>query len=268
MFLIAALAIATSSTPSCCQAMADLALDPAFLALHEAPLQEDFTPKYGHMIPVNGVSEFVVPANDGSRGAVIMVHEFWGLNNQIKETAEKLHEDTGFGVVAVDLYDGQVATTPEAAGQLMHAVNADKAKAQIKATIDAVLHHELVGKGITKIGTIGYCFGGGWSLQAALSNNHAVKACVMYYGFPELDLHRLNELHAPLLGFFGSQDKGITPVVVEKFKTALNADHKDFEIHSYDAPHAFANPSNPHYNKEATADSWAKTVAFFKELLS
>src|SRR5579862_5312504 len=105
MFLIAAFAIvASSSTPTCCQAMANLSLDPAFLALHETPIQEDFTPKYGHMIPVAGVSDFVVPANDGSRGAVIMFHEFWGLNNQIKETAEKLHEDTGYGVVAVDLY--------------------------------------------------------------------------------------------------------------------------------------------------------------------
>jgi len=267
MLLIALLAIATGTTPSCCQGMAALTLDPNFRALHELPVQESFTPKYGEMKPVGGMNAFVTPASDGSHAAVIMFHEWWGLNNQIRETAEKLHEDTGVGVVAVDLYDGKVASSTDEAGQLVRSVNAGAARKKVDAVISAILHDNLVGKHISRIGTIGYCFGGGWSLQTALSDNNKVRACVMYYGYPELDLGRLRALKAPLLGFFGSQDKGITPAIVDKFKDALTADHKNFEIHSYDAPHAFANPSNPHFNKEATEDAWERTVAFVKKEL-
>ena len=256
-----------SQTPTCCQAMANMATDPKFIALHEAPIQEDFTPKYGHMMEIAGGNDFVVPANHGKHGAILLVHEWWGLNNQIKQTAEKLHEDTGLGVVAIDLYGGKVASKPADAGQYMKSVNEDNARHQMADTITAILHQDVVGKGIRHIGTVGYCFGGGQSLQAALDGGAEIQACVMYYGYPELDAARVEKLHAPLLGFFGSQDQGITPAKVDQFKQVLTQDHKHFQIFSYDAPHAFANPSNPHYNREATADSWKKTIAFFKEKL-
>ncbi len=249
--------------------MAALGADPVFLALHETPLQTDFTPKYGQMVSVGGTPAFVVPASKGVHGGIVLFHEFWGLNNQIKETAEKLHEDTGGdGVVAVDLYGGKIGATAAEAGQLMQRVNTDNAKMQIEETVRAIGEQGLLGGEIHRIGTIGYCFGGGWSLQTALSNNDAISACVMYYGSPELDLQRLSDLKAPLLAFYGTQDPRLNPPLVEKFKKALEADHKKFQIFSYDAPHAFANPSNPHFNKEATEDSWKKTIAFFDKYLN
>jgi carboxymethylenebutenolidase len=148
----------------------------------------------------------------------------------------------------------------------MKAVNATSAQIQIDATLDAI-NRGLLGQHVDRIGTIGYCFGGGWSLQTALNDNEKIKACVMYYGFPEQNLDRLDALKAPLLGFFGTQDPRINPKVVGKFKSDLNTEHKEFYIFSYDAPHAFANPSNPHFNKQATEDSWKKTIAFFKRHL-
>lgn len=273
--LVLGLSIASPSStslqrpvPTCCQAMAELALDPKFIALHEAPEQTDFRPRLGHMAMVAGANDFVVPAKHGSHGAIILVHEWWGLNNQIKQTAERLRRDTGFGVVAIDLYGGKVTNDPQQAGQYMRSVDESKARDLLQATIHEVLRDDVVGASIRKVGTIGYCFGGGQSLQAALDAGQEVQACVMYYGYPELDANRLDKLQAPLLGFFGTQDQGITPAKVDQFKQVLAQDNKEFKIYSYDAPHAFANPSNPHYNKEATADSWKKTVEFFKRNLS
>jgi carboxymethylenebutenolidase len=264
MIILALLALRLSSTPTCCQAMAALTLDPSFVALHESPLQVDFTPKYGHMEDVAGVQDFVIPAKKGSHGAVLMFHEFWGLNNQIKMTAEKLHAETGFGVIAVDLYGGKIYTDPKEASTAMRDLNEGDATKQIASTIVAVLKNHILGDSVENLGTIGYCMGGGYSLETALIGAGAIKACVMYYGHPEQDQTRLTRLQAPLLGFFGTQDKGITPAMVDQFKADLKTDGKDFHIYSYDAPHAFANPSNPHFNKEATEDSWKKTVSFFK----
>jgi carboxymethylenebutenolidase len=247
--------------------MANLMLDPAFVALHETPLQVDFTPKYGSMQDVAGAQDFVIPAKKGSHGAVLMFHEFWGLNNQIKMTAEKLHEETGFGVIAVDLYGGKVFTSAKDASEAMRAVNQTEADKQIAGTIDAIFSSHILGDSVRKLGTIGYCFGGGYSLETALEDDGAISACVMYYGHPEQDLTRLSRLQAPLLGFFGAQDTGITPAIVDRFKADLKTDGKDYRIYSYDAPHGFANPSNPRYNKAATEDSWKKTISFFKSNL-
>jgi len=266
MIILALLALRLSSTPTCCQAMAALTLDPNFVALHESPLQVDFTPKYGHMEEVAGAQDFVIPAKKGSHGGVLLFHEFWGLNNQIKMTAEKLHAETGFGVIAVDLYGGKVYTDPKEASTAMRDLNEGEANKQITDTILAILEKDkhILGESVENIGTLGYCMGGGFSLETALNDETAVKACVMYYGHPEQDQTRLSRLQAPLLGFFGTQDKGITPALVDQFKADLKTDGKDAHIYSYDAPHGFANPSNPKFNKEATADSWKKTVSFLK----
>ena len=253
--------------PPCCVGMNILADSAAFRALHEPPVQVDFTPEYGHMESIAGAADFVVPPAHGDHSAVLLFHEWWGLNNQIKMTAEKLHEATGVGVVAIDLYGGKVTDKPDEAGQIMQHVDSDAAAKLVRATVNAMADGSAFGEKIRRIGTLGYCFGGGWSLHTALADNSEVKACVMYYGYPELDPHRLQALKAPLLGFFGNQDKGITPELVGKFMALLKQEGKDFSITSYDAPHAFANPSNPHFNKQATEDSWKKTVAFYKRYL-
>jgi carboxymethylenebutenolidase len=248
--------------------MASLADDPAFVALHESPLQTDFTPKYGHMGTIAGAQDFIVPPTGDSNVCIIVIHEFWGLNNQIKSTAEKLHEDTGYGVVAVDLYGGKVSTVASEAAKLMQSVDEAKANQQLHDTITEVKGSEVVGKGITRIGTLGYCFGGGYSLQTALLNPDNVDACVMYYGYPELDSSKLTTFKAPLLGIFGNKDPRINPALVAKFKVALDTAGKtNYEIKGYDAVHGFANPSNPKHDPAATADAWSKTIAFYKKNL-
>jgi len=263
---VAALALG-GPKPSCCQVMANMTLDPAFRALHEAPVAFNFVPEYGHMGKVAGADAYIVPASPHSHGGVVMIHEWWGLSNQIKATAEKLHEATGDGVVAVDLYGGKVATTADAAAAAMRAVNEEAATAQLKATIDAILHEHVLGESVRKVGTVGYCFGGGYSLKAALAGGSDVSACVMYYGYPELSPQKLEALHAPVLGNFANKDGFITPSVVDQFVTAMHAAGKPLTVYRYDADHAFANPSNPHYDQKATALAWRRTVAFFKKHL-
>ena len=123
-------------------------------------------------------------------------------------------------------------------------------------------------RGATAVGTIGWCFGGGWSLAASLANPEAVDATVIYYGRLETDPARLAALASPVLGLFGSEDRGIPASSVREFEAALASLGKPAEIVIYDgANHAFANPSGGRYDPEAAQDAWAKTKAFFAEHL-
>jgi len=262
------LAFSLSTGPSCCRKMVALSMDPAFVALHPTPVQDDFIPLYGHMGTVANAPAFIVPASDSSHSAVIMIHEFWGLNNQIKETAEKLHHDTGYGVVAVDLYNGKIGATAPEAAKLMQAVDENQATQQLHDTLVAILRDHLLGDRVSKVGTIGYCFGGGWSLRTAIMNGKGISGCVMYYGHPVTDPAELKDLNAPVLGIFGNLDKGITPEMVTKFQEAMKAAHKKITVFRYDAVHGFANPSNPKHDPKATADAWKHTLAFYKQTLN
>ena len=116
-----------------------------------------------------------------------------------------------------------------------------------------------------KVFTIGWCFGGGWSLQSAIAGGNNVVGCVMYYGMPEKDVNKLKELHCDVIGFFGNKDQWINPQVVDQFKADMKTAGKNLTAYEYDADHAFANPSSAHNNKEAAADAYAKTLAFIKE---
>jgi carboxymethylenebutenolidase len=115
---------------------------------------------------------------------------------------------------------------------------------------------------------IGWCFGGGWSLQTALEVPQGISAVVMYYGQPEKDRVRLEGLRSPLLGLFGADDKSIPPAAVRELEANLKQLGKSAEIHIYDgAGHAFANPSGTNYRPAAAEDAWRRTVAFFKQHL-
>ncbi len=113
--------------------------------------------------------------------------------------------------------------------------------------------------------TIGWCFGGGWSLQTALIGGKQVLGCVMFYGMPETDVNKLKTLNCDVIGFFAEKDGWITPKVVDTFKDNMKVAGKKVSTFEYDAEHAFANPSNPHYNKEATTDAYSKAIPFIKE---
>lgn len=269
--LTAFLLAAAIADDDCCASMKTLAADPAFIALHLNPEQIDFTPKYGKMgkLAYDGGSAavFLVPPRPGSSVGIVMIHEWWGLNDHIKREAERLHEATGYGVAAIDLYAGKVATTQEQASQFIRQVDDKAAGAIVAAAPKKIKDGSLFGRKLDKVGTIGYCFGGGWSLQTALRAGDAVDACVMYYGMPETDAEKLEALTAPVLGVFAIRDRGIGPDVVGKFAEGMARAGKRLNIRSYDAEHAFANPSNPRFNKEAADKAWTETLAFFRRYL-
>ena len=193
--------------------------------------------------------------------AIIVIHEWWGLNDNIRDMADQLAGE-GYAALAVDLYGGQAATTPAAAVKLMQGVLADTAAAssnlrQAYAYVHDSLH-------APRVGVIGWCFGGGWSLQTALMLSDQLNAAVMYYGRPVDNVAELSKLKMPLLGFFGERDRGITPADVRAFQAALKDAHVNAEIHEYaGAGHAFANPSGGNYRPAAAADAWQRTLAFF-----
>lgn len=202
----------------------------------------------------------------GPLPGIIVVHEWWGLNDNIRRTADRLAGE-GYEALAVDLYDGApAAKTPDEAKKLMMGVMGDKdaAKDNLRQAYAYLHDHEHA----SKMGVIGWCFGGGWSLQTALLFPDKLDAVVMYYGQPVTDVKALSTLKMPLAGFFGKEDMGITVADVLNFQDALKQAGVKAEIQEYDgAGHAFANPSGEHYNAAAAKDSWQRTVAFFKQHL-
>lgn len=202
------------------------------------------------------------PSEDGDYPAVVMIHEWWGLNENIKEMAEKLASH-GYVVLAVDLYEGQVATTSEEARQLRSSYNQ---KYWTNNMNSAVLFLQN-SYNPAKIGSIGWCFGGGQSLNLAL-NNQNLDATVVYYGQPVTDPQRLSSVKWPILGIFAQEDMGIPVDTVRQFEGALDEAGVENDIIIYpDVDHAFANPSGDRYAPQAAQDAWQKTLAFFAKNL-
>ena len=193
--------------------------------------------------------------------AVLLVHEWWGLNDQIKAVAAEFARE-GYAGLAVDLYDGRVATTREDARTYVQAVDAAAATEALAAWIDWLrARADATGK----VATVGWCFGGGWSLNASLAR--PVDATVVYYGRVTKSAAELAPLAGPVLGHFGTRDRRINREMVGKFKRAMEAAGKPFEEHWYTADHAFANPTGARYDAEDAALAWRRTLAFLGEHL-
>jgi carboxymethylenebutenolidase len=191
------------------------------------------------------------------RGAVLLLHEYWGLNDWVKSMADRL-ADEGYLALAVDLYKGKVASDPKEAAALM----AQKDEKWGDAVEEAGLEWLKANAGGAKVATMGWCMGGGESLKASLNDPKDVDATVIYYGLPITDVARLKKLRGPVLGIWASQDGWITPDKVKAFDAALTQAGVKHEFHAYDANHAFANPSGGRYNGAAAADAWDKTRTF------
>ena len=201
----------------------------------------------------------------GSQAGIVVIHEWWGLNDNIRAMAERLAGE-GYAALAVDLYEGDVAETPERAREL--AGGSAGRSAALHENLSRAIAYLESETGASTVGTIGWCFGGGWSLNAALQNPERVDATVIYYGRLVTEPERLRTLRAPILGIFGAEDRGIPVETVRAFESALAQLGRQAEIHIYDgADHAFANPSGTRYNAEAAEDAWRKTLAFFQERL-
>ena len=213
---------------------------------------------------VNGYLAYPASA-EGGLPAVLVFHEWWGLNDNIKSMANQLAAQ-GYVALAADLYGGNVADKPEAARSLMEQAMADRdAMGQNLRQAHAYLKDQIKA---TRVATIGWCFGGAVSLRAGLVLADQVDAVVVYYGHVGSDPAELKALKAPLLGLFGGADQGIPVESVRAFESTLKQLGKTAEIHVYDgAAHAFANPSGGNYKADAAADAWQKSLAFLAQHL-
>jgi carboxymethylenebutenolidase len=199
---------------------------------------------------------------------LIVIHEWWGLNDNIQAMARRLAGE-GYVALAVDLYGGQVAESPETARELVSQVDPDRALRNLQAARSHLSERLAATGGLPdRIGVIGWCFGGGWSLQAALAMPEEIDAAVVYYGRPVTERAELEGLQAPLLGIFGAEDGSIPVEVVREMEATLQGLGKSVEVHVYEgAGHAFANPSGTRYQPEAAEAAWSETVEFLGEHL-
>lgn len=190
---------------------------------------------------------------------LFVIQEWWGLNDYIKKESETYYNDLeDVNVIALDLYDGKIAATADSAMKLIQSVKTDRLESIIKGAI-------AYAGADAKIYTVGWCFGGMWSLQSTLLAGKQAAGCVMFYGRPENNVEKLKTLNCDVIGFFGNKDRSPSPEVVNKFEADMQVAGKKLIANKYDAGHGFANPSNPVFNKEAAADAHAKAVAFLKE---
>jgi carboxymethylenebutenolidase len=200
------------------------------------------------------------PEGTGPFPALVVIHEWWGLNDWVKEQASKL-ADEGYVTLAIDLYRGKVATTPDLAHELMRAVPDDRSDRDLRAAFNYLKSQPDVKK--DKIGAIGWCMGGGYAMDMALLEPGLAADVINYGSLPD-DPSDLKKVNAPILGLFGGQDRGITPTDVHKFEAQMKSLGKSVDVHIYpDAGHAFENPNNTAgYRKDDAADAWSRTVAF------
>lgn len=267
MFALLAFTRCTSETVTeqSSDAMAKFTSDAAFTKAHEAPQAIDYQAK-GQIVEVRtkdgGMTKlYVVKPAEWTNKFLFVIHEWWGLNDQIKQETDRLADSLGnVTVVALDLYDGQVTANPEEAGKIMGSVKPERSQAIVNAAL------AYAGKD-GKIATIGWCFGGGWSLRTSIMAAERGAGCVMYYGMPVEKAEELAPLQVDVLGIFAEQDKWINREVIGKFEALAKATGKKVENHWFDADHAFANPTSPRFKEEAAQKANALALAFIREKL-
>lgn len=212
---------------------------------------------------VSGV--LYMPTGNGPFPGIVVIHEYWGLNDWVKEQASKL-ADQGYAALAVDLYRGKVADNPDTAHELMRGVPEDRAARDLHAAVEFLRAQSNVKK--DRIASIGWCMGGGYSLNVALTEP-TLTAAVINYGHLATDPAAIQKIHAAILGNFGGKDQGIPPADLKKFEEELKNQGKKADIKIYpDAGHAFENPNNKSgYRAADAADAWQRTVHFLNDTL-
>ncbi|MEL6630826.1 MAG: dienelactone hydrolase family protein [Bacteroidota bacterium] len=255
-----------TSPPITMCGMDQFAKDPSFMQTHPYVRAIPTFEAKGKMIqiPVEGgekANVYEIKAQNPSNQYMVIIHEWWGLNENIKQQADRLAKDLPHvNMLAVDMYDGKVATTPQDARTYMGGLDQNRALAIVHA-LSAYMGDE------AEVATIGWCFGGAWSLQSALALGEKIKGCVMYYGMPERSVEKLKALNSDVLGIFAKKDRYITPAVVEVFEENMEKAGKEVSVHQFDADHAFANPSGARYQEKEAEEAYALTLAYLKEHL-
>jgi len=207
----------------------------------------------------------VLPKTTGKHPAMIVVQEWWGMNEWVREQADRFAAN-GYVTLAPDLYRGKVTNDPKVAHELMRGMPEDRVNADLKAAFTYLASRDDVDPKL--IGVIGWCMGGGYALNLA-TNEPRLAAAAVNYGMLVTDPNRLTKIHAQLLGNFGAEDRGIPPADVKAFGAALTKYGKLADIKVYDgAGHAFMNPNNTEgYRPDATKDAWARIDRFFDRTL-
>lgn len=235
----------------------------SFAAMHPSPKKINAADLMGKMIEFNvsdGVNAkgYFIPSKKKSKKWLIVIQEWWGLNENIKNEADKYFKDlSDMNVLAVDMYDGKVASTPDSA--MKYSRGADPVR--MANIIKGAIQH--AGKDAS-IYTVGWCFGGMWSLQSGILAGSQAKGIVMFYGRPESNIEKLKSIQCDVIGFFGNLDRSPSPAMVTEFENNMKTAGKNLTTHKYEAGHGFSNPSNPSFNPAATEDSYTKAIAFLK----
>ena len=236
---------------------------PAFAAMHPSPLVVNPENLLGKMMSFDAAdgkqaNAYFIAAKKKSNKYLIVIQEWWGLNENIKMEADKYYTDLGdVNVIAVDMYDGKVAATPDSAMKLMRGADMGRMTAIMQGAI------KYAGSKAS-IYSVGWCFGGMWSLQTAILAGPQAKGSVMYYGRPESNMEKLKSIQCDIIGFFGNLDQSPSPTMVNDFEKNMKEAGKNLSVNRYQAGHGFANPSNPSYNAAAKEDAYAKAIAFLK----
>ena len=196
------------------------------------------------------------------RAGIVLIHEWWGLNDQIRSVAVEFAR-LGFVALAADLYGGKSATSPDEARSLMQAVDGGVATQTLVAWVDWLRGHE---RSSGKVATIGWCFGGGWSLNASIAT--PVDATVVYYGNVKKTAAQVASLRGPVLGHYATEDQWINADMVNGFEAAMQEAGKTVTSHWYEAQHGFANPTTARYDEADAMLAWERTTAFLDHALS
>lgn len=241
-----------------------------FNAEHPSPREyEHVSAAGGEMVKLKcpdgtEANAFFIKSQKPSNRWLLVFQEWWGLNDNVKRECEDFYNALGdVNVLAVDMYDGKVATDRQNAGKYMSEFKQERGDLIIRGAI------AFAGPA-AKIGTVGWCFGGGQSLLASLLAGKQAAACVMYYGMPVEDVNILKTLQCDVLNIWGSQDQWINKSVMDKFEANMKTAGKNLTIKTYDANHGFANPSNPMgaFNEAAYKDAFKATTEFLKAKLN
>lgn len=224
----------------------------------------------GEMISYKSGNETIngylaTPSGAGLHPGLVVIQEWWGLNDWIKEQARSFAAQ-GYVALAPDLYRGKVATEPSMAHELSRGLPDDRALRDLKASFDYLQSRKDVKK--SAIGSVGWCMGGGLSLKLAL-NQPELRACVVNYGALPSDAATIAKITAPVLGNFGAEDQGIPPAAVNAFEKEMRTQKKWIDVKIYaGAGHAFENPNNTAgYRQEAAKDAWERMIKFLNENL-
>lgn len=257
-------AAATEVKPAATSKFTGVLSEEAFKQLHEQR-DSDAPAAKGEMIKLSSSNAYLSLPDKGQAPfpAVVVIHEWWGLNQHIKHWSDRLAED-GYAALAVDLYGGNVADESKEALKLMKAVDEKVATAVLLEAAQFLKTDPRIKA--SRRASIGWCFGGRWSLELALAEP-SMDAAVIYYGHVSTDAKKLSALQTPLLGIFGNQDTGIPPATVDAFDAALTEVGKQHKILRYDANHAFANPSSARYQQQAAEQAWGEVRSFLKKQL-